>query len=75
MDHSEGMSLMSIVIGLLFLALFLWICARIAQKAGFSGWWSLLMLVPLVNIALVWIFAFVKWPAETGGKKIADVFE
>lgn len=36
----------------------------IARKAGFSIWWSLLMLLPLINIAVVWIFAFIKWPVE-----------
>lgn len=35
----------------------------IAKKAGFSRWFGLLMLVPLVNIAFIWIFAFIKWPA------------
>ena len=35
----------------------------ILQKAGFSGWLSLLMLVPLVNAVLPWIFAFSEWPA------------
>jgi hypothetical protein len=35
----------------------------IAKRAGFSRWWGLLMLVPVVNLAAIWIFAFVKWPA------------
>jgi len=37
---------------------------RIASKAGFPGALSLLMLIPLVNIVLIWVFAFIKWPAE-----------
>lgn len=36
----------------------------IARKAGYSGWWSLLMIVPIVNLVMIWVFAFVKWPAE-----------
>lgn len=35
----------------------------VARNAGFSRWFGLLMLVPLVNIVFIWIFAFVKWPA------------
>jgi uncharacterized membrane protein YhaH (DUF805 family) len=75
MEHSDGMGLMGILFGIAFLALLIWIFARISRKAGFSGWWSLLMFVPLVNIVLVWVFAFVNWPAETSKEKIAGVFE
>lgn len=32
------------------------------DKAGFSKWWSLVMLVPFVNVAAVWVFAMTKWP-------------
>lgn len=37
---------------------------RIATKAGFSGAWSLLMLIPLLNVVMMWVFAFVKWPTR-----------
>jgi len=40
---------------------------RIASRAGFSGALSLLMLVPLVNIVLLWVFAFITWPSEKSG--------
>ena len=39
-------------------------CWRIVRKAGYSGSWSLLALVPLVNVILLWVFAFVQWPNE-----------
>ena len=35
----------------------------ILRKAGFSGWWVLLLFIPIVNIAAPWIFALVQWPA------------
>lgn len=38
--------------------------ARILRKAGFSGWLCLLLLVPLLNLIMYWIFAFVRWPVE-----------
>ncbi len=37
---------------------------RIVSKAGFNGALSLLSLIPLVNIVMLWVFAFVKWPHE-----------
>jgi len=43
--------------------LVVWIGGAIARKAGYSRWYSLLLLVPLVNVVVVWIFAFSKWPA------------
>ena len=39
-------------------------CWRIVQKAGFSGAWSLIAFVPLLNLIFFWIFAFMKWPNE-----------
>jgi hypothetical protein len=38
----------------------------IIRKAGFSGWWVLLTLVPLANLIMLWIFAFVRWPVQDG---------
>ena len=40
---------------------------RIVSKAGFHGAWSLLALVPLVNIIALWLFAFMKWPHKHPG--------
>lgn len=37
---------------------------RIVTKAGFSGPFSLLAFVPGLNLVLLWVFAFVKWPIE-----------
>ena len=34
---------------------------RIFSKAGFSGWLSLLMIVPLVNLIILYIVAFSDW--------------
>ena len=39
-------------------------CWRIVGKAGYAGAWSLLALVPLVNIVMLYVFAFVRWPYE-----------
>jgi hypothetical protein len=36
---------------------------QVFSKAGYSGWWSLLMVLPLVNLIALYIFAFSNWPA------------
>jgi hypothetical protein len=42
-------------------------CWRIVSKAGFHGAWALLALVPLVNLIMLWVFAFVPWPVRDKG--------
>jgi hypothetical protein len=51
-----------IVVGI-FVVLPAWMTVRILSKAGRSSLWCLVMLVPLVNIVMVWVFAFARWPA------------
>lgn len=37
---------------------------KILQKAGFSWWWSVPMLVPIIGyVFFVW-FAFTSWPSR-----------
>lgn len=38
---------------------------RIVAKAGYPGALALLGLIPGVNLILLWIFAFVRWPVES----------
>ena len=35
---------------------------RILNRAGYSRWWLLTMVVPPVNLIMVWVFAFAIWP-------------
>jgi hypothetical protein len=35
---------------------------RILRKAGYSGWWSLVCVLPPLNLIALWIFAFSEWP-------------
>ncbi len=44
------------------LALFVWAYVRIIQKAGYSGWWVLMGLVPIGNLVMLCLFAFKEWP-------------
>jgi hypothetical protein len=36
---------------------------KILSKAGYSGWWVLLVFVPGANIIAIWVFAFAQWPS------------
>lgn len=45
------------------LAIPIMLAARVLRRAGFSRWWALLVLVPVVNLIGLWLFAYVRWPA------------
>ncbi len=47
---------------LIFGAFILWLGYKILEKAGLDGRWSLVLLVPVANIILIWVFAFCHWP-------------
>lgn len=37
---------------------------RLCQRAGYPGVLGVLILIPLVNLALLYFIAFAEWPAE-----------
>jgi uncharacterized membrane protein YhaH (DUF805 family) len=43
---------------------------RICTKAGFSGWYSLIVLIPIINLIALFVFAFVRWPVERNTRGI-----
>lgn len=48
---------------LLFVVLYLWLFYRIFEKAGYSGWYTLLNLIPYVgSVVVVFMLAFGDWP-------------
>ncbi len=55
------------LIALVLVALIVWafvaVFGRILNRAGYSRWWLLTMVVPLVNLIMLWVFAFASWPA------------
>lgn len=57
---------------LAFLIIILLLASSILNKAGFSRWWSLCLFLPVVNILMIWTFAFIAWPTE---KAAADQLE
>lgn len=61
----DSVTIARIVAGFVFLFVMLPILVipywKIFSKAGFSGWLSVLMLVPLVNLIVLYIVAFSDW--------------
>jgi hypothetical protein len=53
-----------LVIYVVILAVFIWAYVRIIRRAGYSGWWILIGLVPLVNVVMFLVFAFKEWPIQ-----------
>ena len=59
-----SISIWQLMILLLAIVVTVYMFGSVVKKAGFSRWWSLLLIVPVVNLMMVWVFAFMKWPAE-----------
>ncbi|HIG64177.1 MAG TPA: hypothetical protein EYQ43_01020 [Methyloprofundus sp.] len=47
---------------LLFMLFTLWLGGRIVEKAGYPKLFILCLLIPFLNIVIIWFFAFSKWP-------------
>jgi len=41
---------------------------RICQRTGYPGWMGVLILIPIVNLVLLYFIAFSDWPVERSGK-------
>ena len=37
--------------------------AKILGLVGFSKWWTIAFLIPIVSLVTLWIFASARWPA------------
>ena len=40
-----------------------WFFALTAKKAGYAPWWALLGFVPVLNVIVLYLFAYREWPA------------
>jgi hypothetical protein len=60
----SNISIWQLIIVLFMFLIPLLIFLPIAKKAGYSGWWALTAIIPLVNLVMIWVFAFAEWPAE-----------
>ena len=46
----------------IFILFILWLGSKILEKAGFDKKWVFCLLIPFVNIIIIWVFAFSNWP-------------
>jgi uncharacterized membrane protein YhaH (DUF805 family) len=61
MDDSANV-IVGLIVVIVILVVYLVPIIKILNKAGYSGWWCLLFFVPLVNLIMLWVFAFADWP-------------
>ncbi len=55
------MSLFLILL-ILYTGFVLWLGSLILDKAGIAKGWVLCLLIPFINIIMLWVFAFCHWP-------------
>lgn len=36
--------------------------AKILTRAGWNRWWTIVFFVPFLNLVILWVFAFGRWP-------------
>jgi len=61
---SGSFSLWHVIIFLIMFAIFIVPYVKIIKKAGYSGWWVLVVFIPLINLIMLWVFALARWPVE-----------
>ena len=49
---------------LIFMAILGVPVAIILRKAGYSSWWVIVAFIPMINMIMLWVFAFSRWPIE-----------
>lgn len=52
------------IVLLFFLSVYIVPIWRIVSKAGYSGAWSILSFIPVLNVIMLWVFAFSRWPND-----------
>lgn len=66
MDNGMGGSIWQLLIMLIWVLAVLVPFWKITSKAGYPGWLSLLVIIPLVNVIYIYFPAFSKWPVLSG---------
>jgi uncharacterized membrane protein YhaH (DUF805 family) len=55
-----GLSLLGLALAVIFFIVYI----QIIRRAGYSGWWVLVMFVPVLNVVMLLIFAYKEWPIQ-----------
>jgi hypothetical protein len=65
---ARGGEAMEFILWLLIVGVIvIWPFWRIFTKAGFSGALAILMIIPILNVVMIFYLAFSEWPAMRGG--------
>ena len=48
---------------------------RILQRTGYTGWWVLILFVPIANIVALWMFSRADWPGVIEKNRVAKTFD
>jgi hypothetical protein len=67
-----GITFWQTVIVLVLVSIAALVYSTIAKKAGFSRWWTLVLFVPIANVVLIWVFAYIEWPVEKNASGIKE---
>lgn len=61
-----GYDLGHVAVFAVMVAVLLYPIGRILSRIGLSPLWSVLAVIPLVNLIGLWVLAFVDWPGRKG---------
>ena len=53
---------MEFILIIAFSIFILWLGSKILDKAGLNQIYVFYLLIPVVNIIILWVFAFTNWP-------------
>ncbi len=54
---------LAVVVLLIYAVVIVFPCWRIIARTGLPGALGILAIVPVANLVLIWVLAFVDWPA------------
>lgn len=60
--HISGALAVLLFVYLALIVLSIIAAVKVVTKAGYSGWWVLIVLVPFVGFVMTLVFAFSEWP-------------
>ncbi len=55
---------------LISIIIILYCTAQILRRAGFSPIWSPLVLIPFIDIVIIWVFAYSIWPSHDSYRNV-----
>ena len=63
-EQLSSISVTGYILIIIFLLVLLGVFGQILKKAGYSRFWALLLLIPGINVLLIWVFSFLNWPSS-----------